>query len=98
MNPIPPLQAPQQQQPNDDLFFDANADDEDEAYVYQHLRSGMMETIHVVVSQPEPTATLSYQEPLNPHPHPSDDTHAGIQWSTSITFQWGITADNSKLW
>lgn len=32
----------------DDLFFDENEDDEDEAYVYKHLRSGMMETINIL--------------------------------------------------
>jgi E2F-associated phosphoprotein len=41
----------QQQQKPDDLFFDEDADDEDEAYVYKHLRSGLMETINVVPRQ-----------------------------------------------
>jgi E2F-associated phosphoprotein len=36
----------------DDLFFDEDADDEDEAYVYRHLRSGMMETVNIL-SQPK---------------------------------------------
>ena len=41
----------QQQQKSDDLFFDEDADEEDEAYVYKHLRSGLMETINVVPRQ-----------------------------------------------
>ena len=46
----------------DDLLFDGNADDEDEAYVYRHLRSGMMETINVL---PPPT------------PKPKDHSNGG---------------------
>ena len=34
---------------HDDLLYDEHADEEDEAYVYQHLRSGRLETIQVQV-------------------------------------------------
>jgi hypothetical protein len=38
----------QKQLLTDDLLFDNEADDEDEAYVYKHLRSGVMEEITVL--------------------------------------------------
>lgn len=48
-----------QQQKPDDLFFDEDADEEDEAYVYKHLRSGLMETINVETRQRTQSAVSS---------------------------------------
>ena len=65
----------QPQKPDD--FFDEDADDEDEAYVYKHLRSGMLETINVL---PERQKTESNSTPGN---YNSDTGLAGAEMSSN---------------
>jgi E2F-associated phosphoprotein len=64
------------QQLHDDLFDD-QADDEDEAYVYKHLRSGVSESITVVqhLQQPPPTTTTGT---------PKDTVHGSTQQKQQI--------------
>ena len=38
---------------NEDMLYDANLDDEDEAYVYKHMRGGVQETVTIILTPSE---------------------------------------------